>query len=183
MSKPKTPLPTVVYPDRETVADAIANIDSLTTADVVIGLVSDSPNQLNSYTIGGYVSGRSDLVAGDPPTREYMLPRGIHVDLSPFERDILAKLYDKDGFAIPAVPATPKPDVVNHPTHYAEGWSNGAEVIDITENLPGNRANVVKYVARAGRKNPDTELEDLEKARWYLNREIARIEHGEVNSK
>lgn len=66
-------------------------------------------------------------------------------------------------------------DVVNHPSHYAEGWSNGAEIIDITENLPGNRANVVKYVARAGRKNPATELEDLRKAQWYLNREIARI--------
>ena len=37
-------------------------------------------------------------------------------------------------------------DPVNHPTHYAEGWSNGAEVIDITENLNFNRGNAVKYV-------------------------------------
>lgn len=44
-------------------------------------------------------------------------------------------------------------DAVNHPSHYAEGWSNGAEVIDITENLNFNRGNAVKYIARAGRKD------------------------------
>lgn len=67
-------------------------------------------------------------------------------------------------------------DNVNHPTHYADGWSNGAEVIDITENLNFNRGNAVKYTARAGRKDPATELEDLKKARWYLDREIERLE-------
>ena len=65
-------------------------------------------------------------------------------------------------------------DPVNHPTHYADGWSNGAEVIDITENLNFNRGNAIKYVARAGKKG-DSELEDLKKARWYLDREIARL--------
>ncbi|MFB7420736.1 DUF3310 domain-containing protein [Streptomyces sp. NPDC056210] len=67
-------------------------------------------------------------------------------------------------------------DAVNHPSHYSEGWSNGAEVIDITENLIGNRANVVKYVARAGKKGgSEKELEDLRKAQWYINREIERL--------
>lgn len=64
-------------------------------------------------------------------------------------------------------------DNVNHPSHYAEGWSNGAEVIDITENLNFNRGNAVKYIARAGKKG--NELEDLFKANWYINREIERI--------
>ena len=36
--------------------------------------------------------------------------------------------------------------------------------------------NTVKYIARAGKKDPDAELEDLKKARWYLDREIARLE-------
>ena len=67
-------------------------------------------------------------------------------------------------------------DVVNHPAHYAEGWSNGAEVIDITENLNFNRGNAVKYLARAGKKDPARELEDLFKAQWYINREIKRVE-------
>lgn len=66
-------------------------------------------------------------------------------------------------------------DLINRPRHYAEGWSNGAEVLDITENLNFNRGNAVKYVARAGKKNPETELEDLKKAQFYINREIERV--------
>jgi hypothetical protein len=66
-------------------------------------------------------------------------------------------------------------DNVSHPSHYANGWSNGAEVIDLTEHLSFCAGNVVKYVCRAGRKDPDKYVEDLEKARWYLDREIARV--------
>lgn len=66
-------------------------------------------------------------------------------------------------------------DNVSHPPHYADGWSNGAEVIDLTEHLSFCAGNVVKYVSRAGRKDPDKYVEDLEKARWYLDREIARV--------
>lgn len=62
---------------------------------------------------------------------------------------------------------------VNHPPHY-RGFSRGAEVIDITENLNFNLGNVVKYCARAGRKSDDPR-EDLLKAAWYLDREIQRI--------
>lgn len=64
-------------------------------------------------------------------------------------------------------------DNVNHPSHYV-GFSNGAEVIDITENLSFNLGNVVKYVSRAGRKTEDP-IEDLRKAKFYLEREIGRI--------
>lgn len=66
-------------------------------------------------------------------------------------------------------------DNVSRPSHYANGWSNGAEVIDLTEHLSFCAGNVVKYVCRAGRKDPDKHVEDLEKARWYLDREIARV--------
>ena len=65
-------------------------------------------------------------------------------------------------------------DMVNNPPHYT-CFSNGAEVIDITENLNFNRGNAIKYLARAGRKDSASELEDLMKARWYVNREIARL--------
>nr|DAN45172.1 MAG TPA: nucelotide kinase [Caudoviricetes sp.] len=64
---------------------------------------------------------------------------------------------------------------VSRPPHYVNGWSNGAEVIDLTEHLSFCAGNVVKYVCRAGRKDPDKYVEDLEKARWYLDREIARV--------
>lgn len=63
-------------------------------------------------------------------------------------------------------------DNVNHPAHYK--FSNGAEVIDLTENLSFNLGNVVKYVARAGRKTDDP-TEDLLKAQFYLEREIGRL--------
>lgn len=64
-------------------------------------------------------------------------------------------------------------DRVNHPPHYT-GFSNGAEVIDLTENMTFNLGNVIKYVARAGRKTEDP-YEDLRKAEWYLNRELKRL--------
>lgn len=63
-------------------------------------------------------------------------------------------------------------DPIN-PPHYQ--FSNGSQVIDITENLSFNLGNIVKYVARAGRKTSDP-LEDLLKAQFYLNREILRVE-------
>lgn len=72
-------------------------------------------------------------------------------------------------------PQTPLPsDPVTHPAHYTMG---SIEVIDAIEawDLNFGRGNVVKYVARAGRKDPAKELEDLKKARFYLDREIARL--------
>lgn len=65
-------------------------------------------------------------------------------------------------------------DNINHPSHYT-WFSNGSEVIDITENLSFNLGNVVKYVARAGRKASSSQLEDLSKAQWYLSRELDRL--------
>lgn len=66
-----------------------------------------------------------------------------------------------------------KQDNINHPSHYTSGK---IEVIDAIEdwNLGFHRGNVIKYVARAGKKDPLKELEDLEKAQWYLNREIEK---------
>lgn len=63
---------------------------------------------------------------------------------------------------------------VNHPSHYADGK---IEVIDFIEDkeLNFNRGNAIKYIARAGKKNPNKEIEDLEKALWYISREIERL--------
>ena len=65
------------------------------------------------------------------------------------------------------------PDLVNHPPHYTSHPS-GIEVIQITETMGFCLGNVVKYVLRADHKGKP--LEDLQKARWYLDREIARRE-------
>ena len=64
-------------------------------------------------------------------------------------------------------------DVVNHPAHYT---AYPVEVIDLTEHMNFNRGNAVKYIARAGLKDPAKEIEDLMKARWYVDREITRLE-------
>lgn len=66
-----------------------------------------------------------------------------------------------------------KHDAVNHPSHYTSHPS-GIECIDVVEHMNFNRGNAVKYIWRAGQKSD--ELEDLRKARWYLDREINRME-------
>ena len=63
-------------------------------------------------------------------------------------------------------------DPVENPAHYTRF---PVEVITITENLNFCRGNAVKYICRAGAKNPDLEVQDLQKALWYLEREIARL--------
>ena len=73
----------------------------------------------------------------------------------------------------PEVKAVPKnEDVINHPSHYTRGK---IEVIDFIEDqqLPYHLGNVIKYIARAGHKGD--KLEDLKKARWYLDRYIKEV--------
>lgn len=67
---------------------------------------------------------------------------------------------------------------VNHPKHY--NTYKGIEIIDLVEQMNFNKGNAVKYITRAGIKNPETEVEDLEKAVWYIQREIQRIK-GETS--
>lgn len=67
-------------------------------------------------------------------------------------------------------------DPVDHPPHYTEHPS-GIECIQVTEHMNFCLGNAVKYLWRAGRKG-DT-VEDLRKARWYIDREIRRIENAE----
>ena len=73
-----------------------------------------------------------------------------------------------------------KSDAVNHPSYY----QGKIEVIDFIDDkkLGFNLGNCVKYIARAGKKNPDKLLEDLEKASWYLYREISRIKKGQTET-
>jgi len=69
-------------------------------------------------------------------------------------------------------------DSVDHPNHY--GGDTTYEVIKVIEawDLGFHIGNVVKYVARAGKKDPQKELEDLNKALWYLKRYIETVEKG-----
>lgn len=64
---------------------------------------------------------------------------------------------------------------IDHPSHYNQGKFEAIVVIE-DWNLGFNLGNTVKYISRAGKKDPKKELEDLKKAAWYLNREIQNRE-------
>lgn len=65
-------------------------------------------------------------------------------------------------------------DVINHPAHYTK---YPVEVIQLTEHLDFLTGNIVKYVVRAPHKG--SQVEDLKKARWYLDRLIANVSSSE----
>lgn len=64
---------------------------------------------------------------------------------------------------------------INHPSHYADG--RRYEPIDVIEDwdLDFCLGNAVKYISRAGRKEPAKFIEDLQKAVWYLNYKIGSL--------
>ena len=90
------------------------------------------------------------------------------VDVNTVEADTGLNVADAEKIdtAIKAEKST-----VNHPEYYKTG---GLEAIDVIEawGLGFCLGNAVKYISRAGKKNPDKEIEDLEKAAWYINHQI-----------
>lgn len=71
-------------------------------------------------------------------------------------------------------------DLVNHPPHYT-AHPSGVECITVTEHMNFCRGNAVKYIWRAGDKG--SEIEDLKKARWYIDREISRLMANDESAK
>lgn len=69
----------------------------------------------------------------------------------------------------------PKVDNVNHPKHYTSDPS-GIECIEITRHRNFNIGNAIKYLWRAGLKDGNSDIQDLQKAIWYINDEIKRLE-------
>ncbi len=88
----------------------------------------------------------------------------IKVQVSPNNPSISDQLSSK------VLPSDP----INHPAHYASGK---IEVIEAIEDwqLGFHLGNAVKYVARAGKKDPAKTVEDLEKSIWYIRRKIALL--------
>ena len=66
-------------------------------------------------------------------------------------------------------------DPVDHPDHYNTGRIEVIAFLD-DQGLGFSLGNAVKYISRAGKKNPSTYVQDLEKARWYLDHEIQRAQ-------
>ena len=72
----------------------------------------------------------------------------------------------------------PKKEQVNHPEHYG-GGNNAYETIKVIDawELGFSLGNTIKYISRAGKKNKDKELEDLKKAKFYLDHHIKTLEN------
>ena len=70
-------------------------------------------------------------------------------------------------------------DPVNRPAHYTDGKIEVIEYIE-DKKLGFCLGNAIKYISRAGKKNPDKEVEALKKAIWYIDRRIKEIEEGIV---
>ena len=105
------------------------------------------------------------VVSPSLPKRRGRPPKARLIDLS--AQPVLFNAID------PQMPKfVPKHDPVNHPSHYKVG---GIETIDFIEakKLNYNLGNVVKYITRADHKG--NRKQDLEKARWYLDREIKAL--------
>jgi hypothetical protein len=69
-------------------------------------------------------------------------------------------------------------EMVNHPNHYG-GKNNPYEAIKVIDawKLGFSLGNTVKYISRAGKKHKDKELEDLKKAKFYLDHYISQLEN------
>lgn len=69
-------------------------------------------------------------------------------------------------------------EMVNHPDHYQFGKNNEYEAIKVIDawDLGFSLGNTVKYISRAGKKDPTKEIEDLKKALFYLEHHIKTLE-------
>ena len=79
-----------------------------------------------------------------------------------------------DATKLKAVVVNSENDPVNHPSHYTKGKIEVADFI-ADQKLNFDRGNAVKYVCRADSKDPEKEIQDLEKAIWYINHEIKML--------
>lgn len=85
--------------------------------------------------------------------------------------DVTMQKQETTPSVTPPVPRQ-SDDPVEHPAHYTR---DGFDFIQAIENLPYLRGAAMKYIYRAGIKEPAKEIEDLRKARWMIDREIARL--------
>jgi len=113
----------------------------------------------------------NDYLARDKPV--YTIPKSDEV--YPAREDVPAELWGKN---IREVMAKANPDMVNHPPHYNKGIET-TTYIDSWE-MGFSQGNVIKYVTRYNLKHDTKEkqLEDLKKARWYLDDLIQLVENG-----
>lgn len=102
---------------------------------------------------------------------EKVISNGVHIKWNDGTRDFV---YDLTNLATHEAESK-----INHPAYY--GGDTTYEAIKVIEawQLDFCLGNTVKYISRAGKKQADKEIEDLEKAKWYLSRRIQQVKQGE----
>lgn len=109
-----------------------------------------------------------------------MAQLGPHKNVAEYDGAFMCLDCKNRWGALPGHPEAPETcsslnsDAVHHPSHYNSGK---IEVIEAIEDwrLDYHCGNAVKYIARAGKKDPSKEIEDLEKAAWYIKRKIEKL--------
>ncbi len=99
--------------------------------------------------------------------------------------DVSAHITDISGFSTTfalggySIDGEDAENLVDHPAHYGSE-DDPYEVIKVIEawNLGFHLGNAVKYIPRAGKKDPETEIQDLEKAAWYIQRRIDNLKEA-----
>lgn len=138
----------------------------------------------------GFTISLHSLEFRDPREKDYLLEKlkegeicSIH--LSDTENtegysSLEVNIFGSIVLGICLVRSINRTNAVEHPSHYG-GKDDPYEVIKVIEawGLGFTLGNTVKYIARVGKKDPDKILEDLKKARWYLDREIEKYKENE----
>jgi len=107
----------------------------------------------------------------------HFLPSPLPIPINPQIQAIIAE-FQKDMETL----MNEQSDAVNHPSHYnslpavCSECGTLIECIDVVRHMGFNLGNAVKYAWRAGEKDPDTEIEDLRKAIWYIQDRIEQLE-------
>lgn len=106
------------------------------------------------------------------PPYNSIINKPANVDYSKISKETKDIYNEKTSFDKEEI-SKKETEAVNHPSHYG-GESNPYEVIKVIEawNLDFCLGNAIKYIGRAGRKDKDKYIEDLEKAKWYIERAI-----------
>ena len=106
----------------------------------------------------------------------------IYVATSVYKHNVLfiddvgdSSMFNLDSFEYEIVESSEEHDPVNTPSHYLQGNMETIEVIEAF-GLGYCLGNAVKYITRAGKKDKDKEVQDLNKAIWYINRKITQLE-------
>lgn len=131
------------------------------------------------FTNIGRIEGVRQDDLSDPDSIVVVVSDGVDLyNVKP--KDITKAKFDACNVEPCKVIASVEHDPVNHPSHYTDGK---IEVIDFINDkkMNFNRGNVIKYVSRAGKKaskaldDKKKEIQDLEKAKFYLEDEIKRL--------